>query len=257
MQEGEKVAKLVELKEVTFGYDEQIVLKNISLEVYKGDYLGIIGPNGSAKSTLLKLILGIEKPLKGTIRLFDDEIHKFKQWNKIGYVSQKANSFNKSFPATVEEIVEANLNAAKKNQKKFIKSNKELIDRVLEIVKMKDYKNRLIGNLSGGQQQRVFIAKALVSEPELLILDEPTVGIDMASQEIFYDIIGKLNEKWDMTIILVSHDIGVITERVNRIVCMGNKTLYTHDSNSNGDVDLFIKKVYGKKVKKIDHHYHE
>ena len=79
----------------------------------------------------------------------------------------------------------------------------------------------------------------------------------MASQEIFYDIIGKLNQKWDMTIILVSHDIGVITEKVNRIVCMGNKTLYTHDSNSNGDVDLFIKKVYGEKVKKIDRHYHE
>ena len=169
LQEGEKVTKLVELKEVTFGYDEQIVLKDVSLEVYKGDYLGIIGPNGSAKSTLLKLMLGIEEPLKGMIRLFDKEIHKFKQWNKIGYVSQKANSFNKSFPATVEEIVEANLNAVKKNQKNVTKSNKELINEVLEIVKMKDYKNRLIGNLSGGQQQRVFIAKALVSEPELLI----------------------------------------------------------------------------------------
>lgn len=257
MQEGEKMTKIVELKDVTFGYDEQMVLEKVSLEVYQGDYLGIIGPNGSAKSTLLKLILGIEKPLKGTIRLFGEEIHKFKQWNKIGYVSQKSNSFNKSFPATVEEIIKANLIATKRNHKKFYQSDPELVDWVLEVVKMKDYKKRLIGNLSGGQQQRIFIAKALVSKPEFLILDEPTVGIDMASKEIFYDIIGDLNQKWGMTIILVSHDIGVITEKVNRIACMGNQTLYIHDNDKKRDMDQFIKKVYGQKIKKIHHHYHE
>jgi zinc transport system ATP-binding protein len=249
------MTKILEVKNVHFNYDEQLILNNVSLDVYKGDYLGLIGPNGSAKSTLLKLILGILKPYKGTIQIFGEDIDKFKQWEKIGYVSQKAASFNKSFPATVEEIVGANLIVANKKKKKSDNKNDYTIDRVLEIVKMLDYKNRLIGNLSGGQQQRIFIAKALISEPELLLLDEPTVGVDLASQELFYDIIGKLNKELSMTIILVSHDIGVITEKVNRVACMGNKKLYTDCSDSNVGVHDFIKNIYGEKIKVIDHHH--
>jgi zinc transport system ATP-binding protein len=247
--------KIVEIKDVTFGYDHQIILENISLEIFKGDYLGIIGPNGSAKSTLLKLIVGTLKPHKGEIDLFGKEITGFKDWSKIGYVSQRATSFNKSFPATVEEIVGTNLPGGNRLVGGTRKNERESIEKVLEIVKMKDYKNRLIGNLSGGQQQRIFIAKALVSQPELILLDEPTVGIDLKSQELFYDIIGKLNRDMKMTVVMVSHDIGVITEKVNRIACMGNKRIYTDKCDSLIEADDFLKDIYGDKVKMIQHHH--
>lgn len=250
------MTRIIEVKNITFGYDERIILKDISINIHRGDYIGLIGPNGSAKSTFIKLLLGILKPLKGTIHMFGEDIQRFKQWKRIGYVSQKATSFNKSFPATVEEIVGANLIKEGRNGKSK-KENKKTIDDVLEIVKMQDYKKRLIGNLSGGQQQRVFIAKALISSPELLLLDEPTVGIDMDSQELFYDIIEKLNHKFNMTIILVSHDIGAITDKVNKIACMGNQKIYVHDCQSKEDMNLFIKNVYGENTKMIDHHYHD
>ena len=255
LQEGEKMTKILEIKNIYFNYAQQLILKDVSLDVYRGDYIGLIGPNGSAKSTLLKLILGILKPYQGSIHVFGEEIEKFKQWGKIGYVSQKAVSFNKSFPATVEEIVGVNLIANNKKNKRKHKKNQTAINEVLEIVKMQDYKKRLIGNLSGGQQQRIFIAKALISQPELLLLDEPTVGVDIASQELFYDIIGKLNKNFKMTIILVSHDIGVITEKVNRVACMGNKKLYIDCADSNVGIEHFIKDIYGEKIKIIDHHH--
>src|SRR5690554_6205411 len=205
------MTRILEVKNVSFGYDRDLILENISLELNRGDYLGLIGPNGSAKSTLIKLILGILKPYRGSIKLFGEDIQSFKQWSRIGYVSQKATSFNKNFPATVEEILRVNLKS----------KDQSAVNRALDIVRMGAYKKRLIGNLSGGQQQRVFIAKALISQPELLLLDEPTVGIDISSQELFYEILDRLNKNYQMTIILVSHDIGVITEKVNRIACMG------------------------------------
>ena len=255
MQEGEELEKVLEVSNIHFKYDSLLILEGLFLDLYKGDYLGLIGPNGSAKSTLLKLILGILKPYKGEIHIFGNEISQFRQWDRVGYVSQKAASFNKSFPATIEEILEADLKATNKKKKISNKRNRNDIDRVLEIVKMGDYKKRLIGNLSGGQQQRIFIARSLINNPELLILDEPTVGVDIASQELFYDIIGKLNADFGMSIILVTHDIGVITEKVNRVACMGNKKLYSDCSNSNTEVHDFIREIYGEKIKLIDHHH--
>ncbi|MCR1900035.1 metal ABC transporter ATP-binding protein [Irregularibacter muris] len=247
--------KIVEVKNITFGYDEQRVLENTSLDIYKGDYMGIIGPNGSAKSTLVKLILGILTPYRGRVKLFQEDIKKFKQWNKVGYISQKATSFNKNFPATVEEIIVSNLPLGNKLLGTKGKKEKEAIDHVLEVVKMQDYKNRLIGNLSGGQQQRVFIARTLASNPELIFLDEPTVGIDVKSQELFYDIMGKLNKEMNMTIVMISHDIGVITEKANRIACMGNRKVHTSQCDSSVEIEKFIKNIYGDKVKMIDHHH--
>lgn len=247
--------KVLEVKNVYFKYDEQFILEGACLDLYKGDYLGLIGPNGSAKSTLLKLILGILKPYKGEIQIFGQEIREFNSWEKVGYVSQKATSINRSFPATVEEILEAELKATNKKKKTSNRKKNIDINKVLDIVKMGDYKKRLIGNLSGGQQQRVFIARALINQPELLILDEPTVGVDIASQELFYDIIGKLNIDFGMSIILVTHDIGVVTEKVNRVACMGNKKLYMDCSSSNAHVHDFIKEIYGEKIKVIDHHH--
>jgi len=247
--------KVVTVKNLTFGYDKHLVLKNINLDIFRGDYLGIVGPNGSAKSTLLKLILGLLKPKEGKIQLFNQDINQFKEWGRIGYVAQKATSFNSSFPATVEEVIAANLYPKIGLFKSIKKVHLDKVDRVLRIVGMEGYKNRLIGNLSGGQQQKVFIARTLVSEPEIIFLDEPTVGIDISSQMEFYDLLERLNKEMNITIVIVSHDIGVITEKVNRVACMGDSSLIVHNSCCNIPFNEVLTRFYGDKMKLLIHHH--
>lgn len=247
--------KIVNIQDVSFGYNEKLVLKNIRLDIWKGDYLGLVGPNGSAKSTLIKLILGLLKPQKGSIRLFGTDINKFKDWKKIGYIAQNAHAVNTGFPGTVEEIISANLYSQIGLFHPIRKKHKEEVDTVLRFVGMDGYKKRLIGNLSGGQQQKVMIARTLISKPEIIFLDEPTVGIDIKSQVEFYDLLQELNENMNMTIIMVSHDIGVITEKVNRIACLGEGNLFIHDQNSQIPFSTFISKVYGEKMNFLIHHH--
>ena len=179
----------------------KMFLKNINLSITKGSFLGIVGPNGSGKSTLLKLILGLVKKQKGEINLFGKDISRFKEWEKIGFVSQKANSFNTGFPATVYEVVKSGL-TKKIGLFHYMKKEHHLqSNKGNRFSGSPRFKKRNIGELSGGQQQRVFIARALVSEPELLILDEPTVGVDAENVRSFYHMLGDLNqEAWDYII---------------------------------------------------------
>lgn len=249
--------KVVGIKNVSFGYDNKFVLQDINLDIYEGDYLGIVGPNGSAKSTLIKLMLGLLKPQKGKIDLFGKEIDKFKDWGKIGYVSQRATSFNTSFPATVEEVVAANLYPKIGLFKSIKKIDLKRVDEVLKIVGMCDFKGRLIGNLSGGQQQKVFIARTLVSEPQIIFLDEPTGGIDLNSQMEFYRLLEKLNKEMNITIVMVSHDIGAITEKVSRVACMGDKRLVVHNSCCDVPFSKVLSELYGDEMKLLIHHHHE
>lgn len=211
---------MVKLESVSFKYSKSLVLKDVNLEIHKGDYLGIIGANGSAKSTLIKVILGIVKPFTGKVTLFGEEQERFKAWSKIGYVRQNANVINKQFPASVYEIVEAGLYPFGRK----CKDKEQRIVEALTLVGALDYKDALIGELSGGQQQKVFIARALISQPELLILDEATVGIDSESKRSFYDLLAKLNREQGMTIVMVSHEQSILLEFVNRIVLMKNAT---------------------------------
>ncbi len=183
---------LIELQNVSFQYENTKVLHNISFFVSEGDFLAILGPNGSGKSTLLKLILGIVKPLSGEIKLFGESANSFQNREWIGYVSQKSNAFNSAFPATVEEVVKSGLTKKMGLFKRMPNNAKDLTYEALKSVGMEDYMNRNIGQLSGGQQQRVFIARALIAEPKLLILDEPTVGIDHENVQSFYDMLARL-----------------------------------------------------------------
>lgn len=247
--------KVVSVNDLFFGYDDKFILKDINLNIFKGDYLGVVGPNGAAKSTLIKLILGILQPQKGTIKIFNKNIKKFKEWEKVGYVAQKASFFNSSFPATVEEIVSANLFSQIGIFKPIKKIHMDNVYKVLKIVGMENYGKKLIGNLSGGQQQKIFIARSLVNEPEIIFLDEPTVGIDLKSQLEFYDLMEKLNSDMKITIVMVSHDIGVITEKVSRIACMGNQKLYTHNKSCKVPFNEFISKVYGDKMSLLIHNH--
>ena len=179
----------INLKDISFKYENSLVLENVSFSLQKGEFLGLIGPNGSGKSTLIKIILGMLKPTKGEIQLFDSPISNFNEWPKIGYVSQKANTFNGGFPATVFEVVSTGLFGKMGLFKWMGKQEKEMVKHAINIVGLSGYEKQNIGKLSGGQQQRVFIARALVSEPELLILDEPTVGVDENSEMQFCQLL--------------------------------------------------------------------
>lgn len=240
--------KVIEVKDLFFGYSDEIILENVNFYVEKGDFIGIIGPNGSGKSTLIKLLLKILNPIRGEIKILGERIEKFDKWYKLGYISQKANSFNTAFPATVEEIVGANLFSKVGLFKPLNKQHKEQINHALELVGMQDYKNKLIGNLSGGQQQRVFIARVLVSQPEVMFLDEPTVGVDVKSEEVLYCLLGKLNKELGITILMISHDISAVTVHANKLACMGNRELLMHESHQD-ITPKFITDLYGHDVK--------
>jgi zinc transport system ATP-binding protein len=222
---------LIDIQNLSFRYNEQYVLDDINLKIPRGAFLGLVGPNGSGKSTLLKSILGLLHPSVGSITLFGDKIDKFKQWHKIGYVSQKANSFNTGFPATVFEVVSTGLVSKTGLFKRIGSKDKEKIRESIMAVGIEEYIDRNIGELSGGQQQRVFIARALVSEPELLILDEPTVGVDAGTVQGFYNMLETLNKDKNITLVLVTHDIGTITDKVSHVACL-NRHLHFHGNTA-------------------------
>lgn len=242
----------IEVQNLSFSYKGNPVLKDVSFKVDKGDFVGVIGPNGSGKSTLVKLLLNILTPEKGQMKILGEDVNKFSEWSKVGYVSQKANSFNGDFPATVKEIVGINLLAHTGIFKRKPADYDERVYVALKNVGMQDYQNKLIGKLSGGQQQRVFIARVLISEPEIMFLDEPTVGIDAKSEEALHCLLARLNEQLGITVVMVTHDITAITAHANKLVCLGEEGLVVHDV---GDAvtDEFLTKIYGHSVKIHNH----
>lgn len=224
-----KDKEIIKLSNVSFGYTNNLVLKDVSMYINRGDFLAIIGANGAAKSTLLKLIVGILKPKKGRVEIFDRDLKKFKDWKKLGYVSQQAAHINKSFPATVEEVVASGL--YKGFGKYFSRDEKnKAVNEALEALDIGHLSRKLIGELSGGQRQKVFVAKALVNKPEILFLDEPTAGIDAKSQEEFYNILIDLNKNQNITIVIVSHDVGNIFDFAKSIACVRDKNIYIHEN---------------------------
>jgi zinc transport system ATP-binding protein len=251
-EENSMKKTLIELKNVSFQYDYTQVLKNISFRVEEGDFLALLGPNGSGKSTLLKLILGLLKPMNGEIELFGESSNTFKHRELIGYVSQKSNAFNSGFPATVQEVVKSGLAKKAGIFKRLPKDADTRVHQALADVGMKQFAKRNIGQLSGGQQQRVFIARALVAEPKLLILDEPTVGIDHENVQAFYDMLAHLNALHNMTMILVTHDVDTVSNRISHVACL-NQTIHFHgykndfDTISQDELDAW----YGHSVRKI------
>jgi zinc transport system ATP-binding protein len=211
---------------LTFQYNSTEILADISFRLQAGDYLGLVGPNGSGKTTLIKLILGLLQPSKGEIVLFGSNLTEFKDWRKVGYLPQKINSFNPHFPATVREIVSLGLLSTKKVPRRIKRNDDIAINNALELVDIIDIKTELIGELSGGQQQRVLIAKALVSEPELLILDEPTTALDPEAREKFFGTLKDLNENRKVTIIIITHDIGTIGKYASRLLYLDKRLIF-------------------------------
>ncbi len=218
--------ELLQIKNISFSYEDGQVLSDINFSLEKGDFLGIIGSNGAGKSTLMKLILGLLPVQEGSISLFGAPVKE--NVTRIGYVSQKANSFNSSFPATVREVVMASLYPQIGLFRRPKKEHEALLFHVMEEVGMQGFEKRQIGRLSGGQQQRVFIARALINKPDVMILDEPTVGVDAASVDTITDIISRLNQR-GVTVIMTNHDTPSLVALSNKLLFLdsrGNAHLY-------------------------------
>ena len=247
---------IVQIKNLHYAYEDKRALNDINLDIQYGDFLGLIGPNGGGKTTLIKLLLGLADPQQGSIRLFGQHIDQFKNWNQIGFVSQKSNAFNRGFPATVKEVVSTGLTSKIGYFKFFKKSDHKKVREAIETVGMSDYINQNIGELSGGQQQRIFIARAIVSDPQFLILDEPTVGIDTENVQKFYQLLNKLNKENKITLLLVSHDIGTVTKFVNGVACL-NKVMHFHGETSDfSDLsEQQISEFYGHDLSIVTHHH--
>ena len=205
------------------------MLEDITLSIRKGDFLAIIGPNGSGKSTLLKVILGLATPRRGKVSILGKDLASFREWWRIGYVPQKALHVDPVFPITVEEVVGLGRAAKKLHPRWLTKVDKYAICSALKRVHMESLAQKRLYELSGGQQQRVFIARAIVNDPDVLFLDEPTTGVDVKAQDEFYSMLGELNSQ-GITIVMVTHDIAVLNRHVKQVACL-NRTLVFHGSH--------------------------
>ncbi|WP_435318778.1 metal ABC transporter ATP-binding protein [Haloarchaeobius sp. TZWSO28] len=213
---------VVDLSDVNFGYTATPVVEDISLRIDQGEYVAVVGPNGSGKSTLMKLMLGLLRPDTGEARLFDEPSHEFDDGARIGYVAQHA-SASKEMPITVREVVRMG-RFPHVGFGRLSAEDEAIVDRALETVGMTGFKNRRVTKLSGGQRQRAFIARALAGEADLLVLDEPTVGVDAESVDAFYDLLESLNQE-GITVLLIEHDLSAVTEHAERVVCL-NREIY-------------------------------
>lgn len=213
---------IIKVRDLSYYYGSLPSLDHISFSVEKGDFLGIIGPNGAGKTTLFQCILGIVNNFSGEISLFGSNVRQNKKiLQRIGYVPQKK-SVEQTFPATVSEIVSLGVIGSD--------IKRESVESAIEFVDLGAYKNKRIGELSEGQQQRVIIAKALVKQPELLILDEPTTGIDSIAQDKFYDLLTRLNKNRGITIVWSSHDMNAVEKLANKVACIDRKLFFHGES---------------------------
>lgn len=250
MNTEEKKGVFAELHDVWVRYNVKWILKSIYLKCYEGEILGIVGPNGGGKSTLLKVILGLVRPEKGSVRLFGRMPDK-RGGLEVGYLPQISHA-DRSFPVTVLDVVLMGLYGRTGFFKRPGRSAKEIAMNMLSRINMADYAKESFGTLSGGQQQRVNVARALVSKPKLLVLDEPSTGIDTVAQEEFYELLAEFRDELGISVIMVSHDIGVITAHADSVACL-NTQLHYH-----GEPDLCFKpevmeKIYGKNLKVMIH----
>ncbi len=217
---------LISLRDVSFAYERTPVLLGVNLDLHHGDFLALIGPNGSGKTTLVKLALGLLRPDRGAVFLFGRPIGEFSDWQRIGYVPQKATHFDPLFPASVEEAVRMALRSHGARLKQSRAEAAAAVAAALDLVGLGSFRRLPVGGLSGGQQQRVFIARALATRPDVLVLDEPTTGVDAETRDRFYDMLGRLNAAEGIAIVLVTHDIAAVDRRVNSVACLNQRLIY-------------------------------
>lgn len=211
---------VVSVDNISFGYEGQALLEGVSFDVVEGDFAAIIGDNGVGKSTMIKLLLGLLRPGQGEVKIFGVNALSRKATFEVGYVPQNSGALASSFPATVGEILASSLMGRHSR-----KETADLVNKALESVGMLEYKDRLISKLSGGQQQRVMLSRVLINSPKLLILDEPTVGIDGDSVDRLMEILHRQNIDHKMTILMVTHDLARVAPYVNRVLCISDHSM--------------------------------
>jgi len=199
------------------------ILQAITLQIFEGEYVAVIGPNGGGKTTFIRTLLDLEKVDKGDIRIYGKAIKKFRHWSRIGYVPQRATLVDKNFPATAYDIVSMGQVASQTLFSQFSRSQKKVLEDSMKKMDVWDLRERLVGELSGGQRQRVMIARALAAQAKILILDEPNTGVDVVSQKRFYTLLSQLNKQEGITIVFITHDIGVIANDITKLVTINQK----------------------------------
>ena len=209
--------EMISAKDLHFKYQTNEVLSDVTFDIKPGDFVGIVGPNGSGKTTLVRLVLGLLRPTRGTVALGRA---------RLGYLPQKPLPANLRFPSTAAEVVGLGLLSLKQFPKGLAKGDGPAIDKALDLLGIRDIKHKLIGDLSGGQQQRVFLARALVNEPEVLILDEPTLALDPEARENFFATLKELNSGKGTTILLVTHDIGNIGRYARQLLYIDKRVVF-------------------------------
>jgi zinc transport system ATP-binding protein len=221
------VGACLRFERVWFHYDSKPAVENVTFSIGLGDFAAILGPNGSGKTTLIKLALGLEKPTRGTVTLLDQRPDRFRGWDQVGYVPQTVSGVEAQFPATVQEIVAQGLYRGFDPLAVLRPNNQAELGQALETTGIADLRSRRVSSLSVGQQQRTLIARALVRNPRLLVLDEPVAGVDAAGQEQIYEMLSRLNKDTGITILIISHDIGAVLREATTVACI-NRTLVFH-----------------------------
>lgn len=237
---------IIRFSHATFGFPGVIALKDISLEITEGEFVGIIGPNGSGKTTLCRAVLGLMRPIEGSLQIFDCACEELRCHHRarIGYLPQKG-SLERNFPITVLETVIMGRYGALGLFKRPTRRDRDIALEALSDVGMADHQNTALGHLSGGQQQRVLIARALAQQPQILLLDEPTTGIDIVTQHSVLDLIRRLHADLGLTVLLVTHDINMIRHLVDRLVLLKTR-LFASGPPQEVLRPEILRQVYGK-----------
>ncbi|MGH2573606.1 MAG: metal ABC transporter ATP-binding protein [Actinomycetota bacterium] len=218
-------APVLEARSVSFAYGRDLVLDHVDLQVMPGEFLALVGPNGSGKSTLLKVLMGLLNPLTGSVRLFGVDPGTLRERNRLGYVPQRP-ALAGDLPATVEEVVIMGRLASGPWYGRLRALDRRVTDEALSAVGLLQLRKRRVGELSVGQQQRVFIARALASRPELLVLDEPIAGVDAESQRRFRDSLTHMVREQHASVLLVSHELGLVADELDRIVVLKRRVIF-------------------------------
>lgn len=247
---------IFDVKNLYFSAANQEILSNVSFEIFSAEYIAIIGPNGGGKTTLIRVLLGLEEATKGEVRIFGKRVKDFKEWHKIGYVPQRATHVDAAFPGTVEDVVNMGRTSKRKLFSRMSKEDKACVLDAMNKMDVQHLKDKMIGTLSGGQRQRVMCARALASKPEILILDEPNTGVDMVSQKRFYALLRQLNQEEKITIVFITHDIGVIADDIARLFTINQKAIICNNPKEALSCEE-MSELYGIEAHLLHNHKHE
>jgi zinc transport system ATP-binding protein len=245
---------ILQVNDLTVNRSGEPVILNSTFSINQGDYVGVIGPNGGGKTTLILSLLNFLPRANGTIHLFSENINTFSSWEKVAYISQHATNFDNQFPLTVRELV--CLGCVRKGNigRRFNRNDWEAVEESIDFMGLRDIEHKRIGQLSGGQKQRVFLAKALARKPEIIFMDEPIVGVDSNAQEKFFKKLSDLNTQKQTTILIVTHDLTSVFCRMSKVLCI-NKKIEVAQITSETDADSLLKRAYGEHFHFVFHQH--